>query len=225
MKTRKSVILLAWLLSIGALAAALWQRSQLTALRAAQIQTSNSGTDSDAVTSVVGETPSAPDTDAVSREVLQLRAQVTQLSARKRELAAVAHESETLKAQLATVGTNSGGLPVPCYIRRNQAQFLGYSTPENTVQSWLWAIQNHDVERFLQALSPGDAKTLQAGIRASGDSDGFFKGVGAIPGLAIQSRQTMPDGSVELQVYIAPQIPSEKIQLQLVNGEWKMSRF
>jgi len=204
MKIRKVVILLAWLSLIGALGAVLWQRNQLTSLRAAQIQNSSSRTDSATVTSVVTEAPSAPDQDAASRELLQLRAQVTKLTARKRELAGVAKESEKLKVQLTAGATNSGGLPVAGYIRRNQAQFLGYSTPENTVQSWLWAIQNHDLERVLQALTPADAKTLQAGIRASGDPDGFFKGVGAIPGLAIQSRQTMPDGSEELQVYIAP---------------------
>ena len=225
MKIRKVVILLAWLSLIGALGAVLWQRNQLTSLRAAQIQNSSSRTDSATVTSVVTEAPSAPDQDAASRELLQLRAQVTKLTARKRELAGVAKESEKLKVQLTAGATNSGGLPVAGYIRRNQAQFLGYSTPENTVQSWLWAIQNHDLERVLQALTPADAKTLQAGIRASGDPDGFFKGVGAIPGLAIQSRQTMPDGSEELLVYIAPQVPPQKLQLQLVNGEWKMSRF
>jgi len=224
MKKRKPVILLAWLLSIGVLGAVLWQRNQLTSLRAAQIQISSSGTDSATVTSVGTEARSAPDQDAASSELLKLRAQVTQLTARKRELAGVAEESEKLKVQLAAGSTNSG-LPMPGYIRRNRAQFLGYSTPENTVQSWLWAIQNHDVQRVLQALTPADAKNLQDGIRASGDPEGFFKGVGAIPGLAIQSRQTMPDGSEELQVYIAPQIPPQKLQLQLVNGEWKMSRF
>ena len=123
MKKRKPVILLAWLLSIGVLGAVLWQRNQLTSLRAAQIQTSSSGTESATVTSVGTEAQSDPDQDSASSELLKLRAQVTQLTARKRELAGVAEESEKLKVQLAAGSTNSG-LPMPGYIRRNRAQFL-----------------------------------------------------------------------------------------------------
>ena len=174
MKKRKPVILLAWLLSIGVLGAVLWQRNQLTSLRAAQIQTSSSGTESATVTSVGTEAQSDPDQDSASSELLKLRAQVTQLTARKRELAGVAEESEKLKVQLAAGSTNSG-LPMPGYIRRNRAQFLGYSTPENTVQSWLWAIQNHDVQRYARPLPLQMQKTSRTGFAQAAIQKGSSK--------------------------------------------------
>ena len=223
MKARNLATALAWLVALGAVAAVLVQRSQIAALRTDSAQTP--GPRTDASTGAQGETPSVQDTDAESRELLQLRSEVTRLTARKRELADVGRESESLQAQLAATATNAGGLPVPSYVRRSQARFLGYGTPQNTLQSWLWALQNRDFEKILQAFSPDESKALQTGIRSEEDLEKFFKGAGAIPGLGILNTQTKPDGTTELQVYVAPQIPPQTIQLQLVNGEWKMSRF
>jgi hypothetical protein len=156
---------------------------------------------------------------------MRLRAQVTRLTARKRELAGVVEESERLKAQLATNSAAAGGLPVPGYVRRAQAMFLGYSTPENTMQSWLWAIQNQDSAKMLQAFSTDEAQGLQA--RMGPDSvKRIFKDLEILPGLAVQSRQNFPDGSVELEVYLVPNLPSQKVRLhQDLNGEWKMDSF
>jgi hypothetical protein len=225
MKTRNLVILIAWLLCIGAVAAVLAQRNQLASLRAGQVQTASGNSGGSQAAAGSSSTQAPDDSEVASAELLQLRSKVTQLTARKRELAKVVEESESLKAQLAAAPTNSGGLPVPGYIRRNQAQFLGYSTPENTVQSWLWALQTRDVDKVLQAFSPDEARSMEAGMRANGGAEQFFRRVGPIPGFAIQSREILPDGSSELQVYIAPQLPPQKIELHLVNGEWKMSRW
>jgi hypothetical protein len=86
-------------------------------------------------------------------------------------------------------------------------------------------LQTRDVDKVLQAFSPDEARSMEAGMRANGGAEQFFRRVGPIPGLAIQSREILPDGSSELQVYIAPQLPPQKIELHLVNGEWKMSRW
>jgi len=164
--------------------------------------------------------------DGESRELMHFRAEVTTLTARKRALASVAETSERLRAQLAIGATNSDGVPLPAgFIRKAEARFVGYGTPENAVQSWLWAIQHHDFGKLIEALSPGAAQHMQAQLEEKGDPDKFFKGLDSIAGLAVQGRQVLPDGSVELQVYIAPGLPPQKMQLQLLEGEWKMDDF
>jgi len=51
----------------------------------------------------------------------------------------------------------------------------------------------------------------------------LFKDTDKLPGLAIRNRTTLPDGSMELEVEVAPGVPTEKFQAQPVNGEWKLA--
>lgn len=227
MNKRNLSIASAWLLCLGTVSAVFVQRSQLDGLRARQAQSLSADSEAAHLPSSPGIAVSPDSTTAEdsSRELLRLRAQVTRLTARKRELAGLVEENGRLKAQLATNSAAISGLPVPGYVRRAQAEFLGYSTPENTMQSWLWAIQNQDSGKMLQAFSKDEAQALQA--RMGPDSlNKVFKDLDIIPGLAIQSRENLPDGSVELEVYIVPNLPAQKVRLhQQPNGEWKMDSF
>ena len=109
-------------------------------------------------------------------------------------------------------------------MRKAQAQMVGYTTPENTLQSFLWAIQNHDLNAMLRALTPESAQRVQAQVQSSDNgTEDFFKNAGALPGMAIKSREDLPDGTVQLQVEIGPGLPGEKVRMQIFNGEWKMS--
>ena len=58
-------------------------------------------------------------------------------------------------------GTNSssGTLP-PGYVRKRQARLVGYNTPEDTIQSFLWAVQNHDAVRQILKVEPADAAPI-----------------------------------------------------------------
>lgn len=157
--------------------------------------------------------------DVDSRELLRLRSEVTRLNARKRELAEVAETHQRLRNQLESGSTNVVGnrLP-PGYIRKSEAQFAGYSTPENTVQSLLWALHHRNATGLLQSFSPD----VSAKIEANGGTDSFFKSAEPMPGLAIRGRNNLPDGSVELEVEFDPSMPTDKLHLRPINGEWKL---
>src|SRR5262249_47305005 len=129
-------------------------------------------------------------------ELLRLRSEVTRLSARKRELAAVAEENQRLKAQLENSRTNgqASSLLPACYIHKAQAQFAGYATPENTFQSFLWALRSHDVAVLLQSLTPDAAQKQQGRFQNPSQEAQFFKDIEAMPGLALQNRKDQPDG-------------------------------
>jgi hypothetical protein len=155
-------------------------------------------------------------------ELLRLRSQVGQLTERKRELTSARAENERLHAQLATRSTNSPpGTTLPSgYIRRSQAQWAGMNTPENTMQSLLWAVQNRDPTNLLQLLTPESRQKL---LQEAGDTpENVFEKL-TVPGLRVVRQQQLPDGSIELQIEVIPGQPTPaRILFRQLSGEWKM---
>ncbi len=161
-----------------------------------------------------------------SAELLRLRSEVNRLTQRRRELSGVRLENEQLRAQLASRGTNaaSGSSLGPGYMRKTQARMVGYNTPEDTIQSFLWAVQNHDLTNLLQAFTPVAAQQMQANVQESGRSvEEFFQGTEAFVGLGVRSRQQLPDGSMVVTLEVAPGIPPQDVRFELVNGQWKLA--
>ena len=156
-------------------AATLWgvwdQRSQLAGLRAEQQQlaaqlAARQGNAEPAAAPETGGAGSAapPAALAATPELLRLRSEVTRLTERRRELAGVRAENERLRAQLASRGTNGPGgfqLP-PGYMRKRDARMVGFNTPDDTLQTLLWAVQNHDLTNVLQAFTPEQAEEIRA---------------------------------------------------------------
>jgi hypothetical protein len=219
-------------LSLGSCFLALWavqaQRRQLTALRAEQEQQQASapGAGSAEAAQRSAEQPeeqhAAPET--VSSELLRLRGEVTRLNLRKRELAGVEGEGQRLRAELAKASNQPGSevsLP-PGFVRKSEAKNQGYSTPEATMETFLWALQHHDATNLLNAFAGPGANQVQLALERSAQTgEDFFKGSDVIPGLAIQNRTNLPDGSVNLTLEVAPGAPTQTLRLQSVNGEWK----
>jgi hypothetical protein len=160
--------------------------------------------------------------DDDSNELLRLRNEVNQLNRRKQELSGVIAENQKLKATLASAPTNSGVKLPPGYIHKNQARMAGFATPENTIESLLWAIQNRDVNSLLQAFAPEAAKRIQDQISGTSPQQ-FFDNSVPLPGLAILKSERMPDGTVQLIAEIAPGIPAVPLRLQQIDGQWKIS--
>ncbi len=219
--------------------ATLWgvwgQRSQLAGLRAeqqhllAQLTAKAEGSASlvQAEAGSAGSGTGSP-TLMVTPELLRLRSEVTRLTERRRELASARGENERLRAQLASRGTNGpGGLRLPPgYIRKSEARMVGYNTPENTLQSLLWAVQNHDVTNVLRAFTPDRAEHFLAeAAHANKPIEDFFRESVALPGMAIvDRRQDTNDGSIELEVEVAPGwVPHADITFQQTNGQWKIA--
>ena len=47
----------------------------------------------------------------------------------------------------------------PGYVRKRDARLVGFNTPEDTLQSLLWAIQNHDLAKVLEAFTPDEVNS------------------------------------------------------------------
>lgn len=162
-----------------------------------------------------------------SLELLRLRNEVSQLTIRRRELNSVASENEKLLVQFAASRTNVAktGSPLAGYIRKSTAQNVGFDTPENTLQTFYWAIQNRDLVTLTQAFGTNMAQQFQRQMEKSARTgEDFFKGAKNIPPMRVLDRQQLPDGIMELKVGSLPEsnLPETKIHFQLVNGQWKM---
>lgn len=170
----------------------------------------------------------------VSSELLKLRNQVSQLTRQRDELAFIGADNERLKAQAASRATNGPGSSG--YIRKSEAKFAGYDTPESTLQTFLWAIRNKDFEAWLNTMAP----ELTAPLRKAAQEPGFsaesmFEGANAIPGLAVISLdppQPAPGNganeggeTISAHVQIAPGMEEQIISFRRVAGQWKMARW
>jgi hypothetical protein len=217
------------LLSVFALWAAMDQRHELTSLRAEQqrlLAENDTATAGSAAGLQVGSSGPARDSvepEAVSPELLRLRSEVAALTRQLRELDGIQQENDRLRGQLPASQTNSIAhkfLP-PGFMRRSQAQFVGYNSPEDTLQTLLWALQNSNVTNLLQVFSPTIAERFSNDVARSGP-DNFFRDAKALVGLGITERKQLPDGAIELMVE-PPGLPAENIRFEFLNGGWKIA--
>ena len=218
--------------------ATLWrvwgQRSELAVLRAeqqrlqAQLAAKADGAASPGTAEAIGASPGTPQPAlVVTPELLRLRSEVTRLSERRRELAGVTSENKQLRAQLAIRGTNgpAGFQFPPGFVRKSEARMMGYNTPDDTLQSFLWAAQNHDLTNFQQAFTPEVAEQIHARAGESPQSiEGFWNNEAGIVGLRIVSReQDASDGSIAVGVVVFPGEARAPITFRQINGQWKIA--
>lgn len=204
------------------------QRQQLHELRGqvrsvqSQVETA---TNAVAPESASSESATPATHSGPSLELLRLRSQVGQLERRKRELAGVSAEHRRLLIELATKpagSSTSGALPAG-YIRKSEAKLAGFGSPEDSLQSFLWAIQNRDLPTLMRVFEPEQAKSLRQQVEVQG-SEEFFKGPNVIPGFYISQREQKNDGIIELTVQIIPNDDSsaQKMRFKQFDGQWRV---
>lgn len=168
--------------------------------------------------------PASGPAEGTSPELLQLRNEVARLSARKQQLAGVPAQNRQLRQAVVaqSSGTNTG-LAAPGFVRKSQARFAGFNSPQDTLQSYLWAIQNRDVTNMLQALSPAATQEVQGEFARSDKArEEFFEQMQAFVGFRVLEEKRSTDGSIKLKVEILPELPPGEIGFHLVNGQWRM---
>ena len=235
--TSRSIIFVGFVALCGA---ALWgllaQGRQLSELRAEQTRLESLRPATSALAAETRATDSP--TPAAPRELLQLRAEVARLSQQQRELSGVRAENERLRLQLEDRRTNSAARKGAAYIRKSEAKWVGYNTPEDTLQSLFWAAQNHNLEKFLEAVTPEGVEELKSLIGLSDNSveaaNKFFDKADFPAGFQIIGREKLPDGTMALTVQIV--VPesgteseiavdsSEPFRFEQVAGQWKLGK-
>lgn len=226
MNSRSILVLILVVLCGAALWGVVAQGHQLSALRDEQ---NHLATADKAVKPAAPETePIATPPAEVPRELLQLRAEVARLSQQKREFAAAVSENERLRVQLENRGTNSasGGKVGAGYVRKSEMKWLGYNSPEDTVQSLFWAMQNHDLDKFMEAFTPEAAQRFREAAHLASDSaEQFFKSqeMEMPPVFRIAERKQNDDGTIRLEVQVALDAPGEQLFFRQIGGQWKIT--
>jgi hypothetical protein len=227
MKIRNVIVGVVALLCLTAVWATVAQHQQIITLRAEQQRLGAESEQPRQLASLSSPTPESsanPSQPAtVSSELLRLRGEVGVLTRRRRELDGVERENERLRLQFAsTPSSNAPGPKLsPGYIRKNQAQMAGYNSPEDTLQTFLWAMANHNYQAILDALSPQAAQQFATNMPVAQSSNLFHEVDTTLPGLGVVGRKDLPDGGVELTVEMAPGI-AQPMRFERLNGQWKI---
>jgi hypothetical protein len=229
MNRRSVMILGSSLLSLALLWCAFAQRRHLTELRARHQRLGSLAEESSQPPAASftreldspGKDERSTGPASASSEVLKLRDRVNQLTRRRDELAGVEIENEQLLAQVAARATNA---VTPGYIRQSQAQFVGYGSPEATLQTFLWTVRNKDFTNFFQTMTPEIGEKLRQAQQNQGASpEGFFEGWRALVGLRISHSEQVADDTIEAEAEVSPDLPAQKIVFRRIDGQWKLS--
>ncbi|HAB19695.1 MAG TPA: hypothetical protein PLX89_09320 [Verrucomicrobiota bacterium] len=167
-----------------------------------------------------------PLTDSELRDLLSLRRDVARLRQDKSKLEALQAENTRLRTAITNAATSEAKrVAVPeGYLIANRAQFVGFATPQDALQSFLWSIRNRDTNALFQVLTPASATMLAEVIARQGPDD-FFKGASKMPGFLIRSVQENGDGKAFAEIQIDPHNPSrvEKFRLEHDDkGMWRL---
>jgi hypothetical protein len=217
------------LVCLAALSAAMIQGRQLSDLRAEQrrLVAQFAGPEASGLAaSPQGQAGGGPSTAPVSPELLRLRNEVTRLAALQRELAPARANNERLRLQLAAAGTNNvpGRALPPGYLRRADATMAGYNTPEDTLQSFLWALHHKDSLHVLQTFTPAAVQQFQTlNSETAQGAEALLRQMEAFIGMAVVGKDPLPDGSVQVRVLVAPDAPPVPFRLQSIDGQWKIA--
>jgi len=157
-----------------------------------------------------------------SPELLRLRSELTRLEVQKRELAGVRAENQRLKERLEARASSPEAAPNRAYFTTETARFVGYNSPEDTVQSVFWAIQHRDVTNVLQAFTPQMVEQFQQSMPTQALNELVQGRAAVITNLVILDHTAMPDGSVELSIQTPENQSPEKTRFYLINGQWKI---
>ena len=220
MKSGTVILTVLILMSLALLTCVFIQESHLSSLKLEQQRLLGHKPDEPEPAAPANEPGQASEPEP-STELLQLRSEVNRLNRRKRELSLMPVENAHLKQRLAANRTNNTAFPNG-YIRKSQARMAGYQTPEATLQTFLWAMQNRNLKNFLDTLTPEAAAqiTRTTGVRSAEE---VFDGTEALIGLGVVDRQPLADGSMQFKLQFAPGIPPASVVFRLIGNDWKMS--
>jgi hypothetical protein len=186
----------------------------------------------------VSPLPAAPELGEAERlELIRLRGEVTRLRQQVRDLAGLRAEHQRLRASLglppettnavsptASGATGTGAAPPSSarYLRRQDAQFAGFASPEAALQSLLWAIEHRDTNALFSAFAEDDntGKWLRQAL-GSDEAERAWEQLRLMPGLRLLSAEPTGDELV-IQAEFLPGEPAESIRLVRQGNEWKI---
>lgn len=158
-------------------------------------------------------------------ELQQLREEVESLRQRTNEIATLRSELTRLRGAIsqASGAADAGPPDVPAedIYPRDSWQFAGYDTPENALESLMWAVSQGDQDSYVAGITP----ELQGNL-ASDLADGSFAmdaplEMSDVSGYRIVDREVVSDDEVNITIYVDGEDDVMPVPLRRTdNGDW-----
>jgi len=117
-------------------------------------------------------------------------------------------------------------------IPRESWAFVGYATPENALQSVLWAMSRGDLSSFLAGLSPETQRAYAnrfEGMTETEIATRLNEDIGQLPALRLDRKQVSGDDAVTFVLYSEERYNGTTktrdeavMTFKIVGGEWKL---
>jgi hypothetical protein len=103
--------------------------------------------------------------------------------------------------------------------------FSGYSSPESSFESYVWAMTKGDKTVYLQSMAPDVRKKFEEHLAGKTDAEikeEFAKGMG-FPGYTVQKQDAISADEVVLEIMLDGDNKVEKLSLKKIGSEWKLA--
>lgn len=172
-----------------------------------------------------------------TKELMQLRNQVTQLRSENKDIQTVRAENQQLKNELGQRRSASSGQAASTGANRDPAvdvfprerwTFAGYASPESALVSAIWAMKEGNPETYLNSLSPQEQERMARVWQEKTETEIAEKhrnDVSAIAGLRVLERQNISPTEVVMNVMLEGPGRVERIRMNQVGQEWKFGGF
>lgn len=162
-------------------------------------------------------------------ELQDLRRQVETLRRGTNEVGQLQAEVRKLRSALAAVGNsvNAGPPPeVPAsdVYPRDSWTFVGYDTPEDTIESMMWAMSQGDQDTYAAGLTPELQSDMQSDFEDGSFLDDSLAEMSDVTGYLIVDRDVVSENEVTVTVFINGDGGNDVVKIPLVeSGDgWKV---
>lgn len=160
-------------------------------------------------------------------ELQQLREEVESLRLRTNEIATLRSELTRLRGVISQAGQSADAgppdVPAEDIYPRDSWEFAGYDTPENALESLMWAVSQGDQDTYAAGLTPELRGELQDDF-----ADGSFATdapleMGDITGYRIVDRDVASDNEVTITLYMDGENDLMTVVLDNTDSGWAIA--
>jgi hypothetical protein len=165
-------------------------------------------------------------------ELRKLRSEIGHLRAARAEADQLRAANRQLTASGNTASTSPPFDPtgIPNYWPKDQLGFYGYSSPEASLKTMLWAMKNGDLQAWLACLAPNIQDTVQKEWAKESQSTGGVAGLskqmsdllGPCSGFHIISQQEVSPDKVTMDLSFDGEGAHRPIALTRIGNDWKI---
>jgi len=160
-----------------------------------------------------------------NQDLPRLRNEVGQLRKQTADLDKLRADHERLLAKVNTGQSSQSTAPaLPAdYISRDALRDVGLSSPENTMQTFFWAMSTGNMKRLMQC-SANDQNQPRSDAELEAQGQDLAKQFTAFPGYRVAEKTNLAPDEVQLGIQASPGGVVAPIKFKFDGGQWKLEQ-